>query len=351
MQLTSEWLSSDQADSLAQQLLGLWKEQGPGGPICFTWTDWLQNDALPFLGITDTLLLKLDPHAMPAVENGIGSLAAEERRLEPSQSNRKAAELAYGSKLSADSSPSSGSASQQLSHSNACQEASCSASTPRTGHVNSRQHADSLGESDASMASSKPVCPQLDTEHANEGIASNSDAGRSGRRKHRGSPQMSPAKALDPRAAAWQPQDGLEAPSLPKLAPAQHLRHHLQKQAPGPSRHTEQAVPDTAATAPATAHRNSKAKLREKSSSTHTDAEDRQNRYRATESVESGAGASSAAGASQPVSSGSDLERVVQLYLHLTAYSKSRERELFQEASPQSTSLYVGYSGMVQFGF
>ena len=65
MHLSAEWLSRKQADTLAEQLQDLWREQGQGAPICFTWTDWIQNNALPFLGITERLLLTFNPHAAP----------------------------------------------------------------------------------------------------------------------------------------------------------------------------------------------------------------------------------------------------------------------------------------------
>ena len=55
-QLSAEWLSKGQQRSLgaaAGQLVA--GQQGLGGPICFSWIDWLQNDALPFLGITERL--------------------------------------------------------------------------------------------------------------------------------------------------------------------------------------------------------------------------------------------------------------------------------------------------------
>ena len=329
MQLTAEWLSSEQADSLAQQLLGLWKEQGPGGPICFTWTDWLQNDALPFLGVTDTLLLTFDPHAVPAAEGDPDSLAAGEHLLEPCQ---QAAEPAAGSKPSADSLQSSGTVGQRLPHSNACQDASGSALTPRRGHLSSRQRADTPGAGIASAATSKQALQTSSGgEPGSQSSASNSDARRSGRRKHRGNSHRSPAQGLDPCAAAWQPQDSREAASL---AIDPQPSHSLQKKALLPSQQTEQVAPATSAASPAAVHLNGRAKLSENTSSTHTAARDREDACHEPDPADSLAGCSSTAAASQPVSSKSDLERVVELYMHLTAYSKSRERELFQEASP-----------------
>lgn len=56
-QLAGEWLSSSQIAGLQQQLDRLWQEQGPGLPVGFVWIDWLQNEALQFLGLQDGLLL------------------------------------------------------------------------------------------------------------------------------------------------------------------------------------------------------------------------------------------------------------------------------------------------------
>jgi hypothetical protein len=57
IQLFCEWLSVQQIRSLQQHLAGLWREQGPGLPIGFTWIDWLQNEALSFLGWQDAFVL------------------------------------------------------------------------------------------------------------------------------------------------------------------------------------------------------------------------------------------------------------------------------------------------------
>ncbi len=60
MQLQAVWLSQQQVALLEQQLHQLWEDQGAGFPICFTWLDWLKTEALPFLGVSSTLVLS-DP--------------------------------------------------------------------------------------------------------------------------------------------------------------------------------------------------------------------------------------------------------------------------------------------------
>ncbi|KAG2447213.1 hypothetical protein HYH02_007953 [Chlamydomonas schloesseri] len=46
------WLSEVQAAQLRAALLQQWSEAGPGGPISFTWVDWLRGEALAELGLT-----------------------------------------------------------------------------------------------------------------------------------------------------------------------------------------------------------------------------------------------------------------------------------------------------------
>ncbi len=60
---------------------------------------------------------------------------------------------------------------------------------------------------------------------------------------------------------------------------------------------------------------------------------------REKEKVDSVAADSSRSGTPQTQTSESDMERVVKLYMHLAAYSKSRERELFQEVRVPPSSL------------
>ena len=55
--LSALWLNAEQAAQLERQLLRLWDEQGPGGPVCYSWVDWLQSSALACLGICESLVL------------------------------------------------------------------------------------------------------------------------------------------------------------------------------------------------------------------------------------------------------------------------------------------------------
>ncbi|KAG2493664.1 hypothetical protein HYH03_008178 [Edaphochlamys debaryana] len=56
--LRAPWLRPGQAAALRTALLQLWDEQGPGGPVAWTWLEWLRMDALQALGLTRELLLK-----------------------------------------------------------------------------------------------------------------------------------------------------------------------------------------------------------------------------------------------------------------------------------------------------
>ena len=82
-QLSAEWLSKGQRRAAAQQLGSLWRGQGLGGPICFSWIDWLQNDVLSFLGITERLLLTFTPHDPAPSQSSHERPTAEAPRLPP----------------------------------------------------------------------------------------------------------------------------------------------------------------------------------------------------------------------------------------------------------------------------
>ncbi|XP_013407485.1 E3 ubiquitin-protein ligase RNF14 isoform X2 [Lingula anatina] len=54
--LSCLWLTATQLGALCQQMDKLWEEMH-GMPIIYTWVDWLENNALNFLGITDTIII------------------------------------------------------------------------------------------------------------------------------------------------------------------------------------------------------------------------------------------------------------------------------------------------------
>ncbi len=43
------WLSPEQCDALHAALIDTWQQQGPGGPVLFSWLDWLRGSALEHL--------------------------------------------------------------------------------------------------------------------------------------------------------------------------------------------------------------------------------------------------------------------------------------------------------------
>ena len=235
-----------------------------------------------------------------------------------------------GCKPTADSLQSSGPAGQQLAHSSACQKASGSALTPAISLADSGLAADTSRANSASMATGGQAAH---TGFKEEPVSqsSASDAKRPGRRKQSGSPQRRPAKLLDASAAAWQPP---EATSTSQPAAGRQPSHCLQGREHLHARQAEQTVPSPAARSSAAVLVNGKAELSDNPPGAHMSAGSRGNGFAETESSNSVAAGSSTADNSQPASPASELERVVQLYLHLTAYSKSRERQLFQEAGP-----------------
>ena len=57
MHLDAIWANSDQLQQLTAHLSSMWEDQA-GLPICYTWVDWLQQNALSHLGISGTLILR-----------------------------------------------------------------------------------------------------------------------------------------------------------------------------------------------------------------------------------------------------------------------------------------------------
>lgn len=64
--ISATWLTSHQIQQLQQHLLDMWNAAS-GLPICYTWVDWLQQDALAYLGISDTL--DLSQFAAPGISS------------------------------------------------------------------------------------------------------------------------------------------------------------------------------------------------------------------------------------------------------------------------------------------
>jgi len=64
--INATWLTSHQVQQLQQHLLDMWNAAA-GLPICYTWVDWLQQDSLAYLGISDTL--DLSQFAAPGISN------------------------------------------------------------------------------------------------------------------------------------------------------------------------------------------------------------------------------------------------------------------------------------------
>jgi hypothetical protein len=62
--LSASWLAPTQGAALQQRLSQLWEEQGPGGPILYTWIDWLESSALQELGIASLLTLPEQPEEL-----------------------------------------------------------------------------------------------------------------------------------------------------------------------------------------------------------------------------------------------------------------------------------------------
>jgi hypothetical protein len=58
--LAVSWLTVSQLQAVAQQLVDLWSELGPGSPVLLTWLEWLRLELLDFLRLNDGLVLRAD---------------------------------------------------------------------------------------------------------------------------------------------------------------------------------------------------------------------------------------------------------------------------------------------------
>lgn len=56
--LSADWLSKSQSQSLAAALV---EEAGADGQVGYMWVEWLKASTLPHLGVSDSLLLPLEP--------------------------------------------------------------------------------------------------------------------------------------------------------------------------------------------------------------------------------------------------------------------------------------------------
>ena len=54
--LSASWLTQQHMQQLQQRLSQIWANSA-GFPVCYTWIDWLQQDALAHLGVSDALTL------------------------------------------------------------------------------------------------------------------------------------------------------------------------------------------------------------------------------------------------------------------------------------------------------
>lgn len=80
VQLNAVWASCQQLQQLREQLLNMWQEEA-GSPICYTWVDWLQQNALAHLGLSDNFVLSDTPSVDP-VQNTTQPAHSSDQNLE-----------------------------------------------------------------------------------------------------------------------------------------------------------------------------------------------------------------------------------------------------------------------------
>ena len=356
-QLSAEWLSKGQRRVLAQQLDSLWREQGLGGPICFSWIDWLQNDALPFLGITERLLLTFMPHDPVPVQSSHGRLAAEAPRL-PLPAQRMQPDgraLAHG-KAAADKERDERQASQQLAGPADASQAHCASLQSSRMNEASHQAADRQQTQhqhfQVSGSRTKEQAPQRDhlgRQTADDCAAEQSSNAQLGMYKHISGSLSNHRASLNPNAHAWQPC-GVQCCLRPELQAASeqgqgpgHLKgpghewaavpagEHLMQQTLQPEQSVSEAgIAKVRSSTPATGMAEAEqpwpasshlAELEEPVSGTGTQGEH-------LEKVRAG---SRATKSEQSLDPSSDMEQIAKLFTRLAAYSKMRDRELFKE--------------------
>ena len=315
--MSAEWLGSKQAEKLKQQLLALWQGQGPGSPICFIWTDWVQNYALSFLGITDTLLLTFDPHASAAAHGSSIRWPDSSARHAPlGNGSSQPQSWASGSRRAEDGALQEGGVAALSGHLTECSLLEGSSSEQAIGRPGDSQ------ETQASIAEGAKAHSQETQAQISAGQPPNGV--QQARRSHRNRGRLSPSMPLDPSASAWQPRSNAGAMPVPASTPglkqpaAVHEPLLQGAQHRQPRQYTE-----------------SQSAARAGSSSKHIDQEHGRERASAMASSEERAGSitgsSSRRERIQQHASRSDMERVAELYMDLVAFSKQRERALFQE--------------------
>ena len=291
-----------------QQLDTLWREQGLGGPVCFSWIDWLQNDALPFLGITERLLLTFTPHDPASAQSFPEGPAAEAPRLllpaqpmQPGGSALTAANMDQGERQANQRLVGSAKASQASDGS--LQNNAMNGMSHQAPHRQQKkhQHSRDSGSLTEEQALWRDCQGRQRADDCAAGRSSNLQLDMCERRSRS---QSSHGASLNPNAHAWQPR-GMQSCRQPEPQAASE-----QGQGPGclqaEQSHERAAVLEEPVSAPGTQRDDS-------------------------ESVRAGSRATSP---EQLLDSLSDMEQIAKLYTRLATYSKMRDRELFKEVRP-----------------
>ena len=328
-----------------QQLDSLWQEQGLGGPICFSWIDWLQNDALPFLGITERLLLTFTPRDPAPPQSFPEGPAAEAPGLAlPAQRMQPDMRALAHSKAATDMEEGGSQAGQQLAGpANASQAGRAYSQSSRTSgashQASDRQQSQHhhFQDSGSLIEGQAPQRDHQGRQTAHIYAAERSCNGQLGASKHRSRSQSNNGAPLNPNAHAWQPCSVQSCPQSESQAASE------QGQVPGRMQ-TEQSQAGAAVPAcehllqtlqieqPALATGMAEAKQPQPASSRFGELEKpvpgTSTQRINLERVRLG---SRAIESKQCLDPSCDMEQVAKLYTHLAAYSKMRDRELFKE--------------------
>ena len=327
-----------------QQLDSLWREQGLGGPICFSWIDWLQNDALPFLGITERLLLTFTPRdPAPGQSSHVGPAGKTPALPSPSQRMQLDVRTLAHDKAAVDMKQDEHQASQQLAGpANASRAGSAYLQSRQTNGASHqaldrqyRQHQHFQG----SGSISKEQAPQRGQEGrqtAHDCAAERSCNGQLGTSKHRSSSQQIHGTALNPNAHAWQPQSCPQSESGGLQAEQGHERAAV----PAGKRLMQSLQPEQPVSAAGTAKLGRSARASGMADASQAQAassplgelekpvSDTSTLGERLEHVSLG---SRAAKSEECLDPSCDMEQVAKLFTRLAAYSKMRDRELFKE--------------------